>query len=137
MISPKVYEKQIRDLEIEGKEISPKTIDEAKNILEELVNIEKVLERIRYNIRMDIRAIRKDYMEKIKVIGASSKIDSRTGQWSLKNKIKDKRKLIDERDFKIAPYESMEYITEDYLNQIRVAKKYLTTYSKSFKRNKT
>lgn len=137
MISPKVYEKQIRDLEIEGKEISPKTIDEAKYIFEELVNIEKVLERIRYNIRMDIRAIRKDYMEKIKDIGASSTIDSRTGQWSLKNKIKDKRKLIDERDFKIAPYESMEYITEDYLNQIKVAKKYLTTYSKSLKRNKT
>jgi hypothetical protein len=130
MISPKLYEKQIRDLKIEGKEISPKTNDEARIILEELVNIEKILERIRYNIRMDIRAIRKDYMEKIKDIGDSSKKNDRTGKWSIKNKIKEKRQLIDERDFKIAPYESIEYIIDDYLGQIKGAKKYLINFQK-------
>jgi hypothetical protein len=129
MISPKVYQNQIQDLEIEGKEIFPQSKEDASIIFEELKNIEKMLERIRYNIRMDTRTIRKYYMDKIRDIGDSSKFKAGTDKKSLKNKIKEKRKFIDERDLKIAPYESIEYMIDDYLAQIKNAKKYVATYS--------
>ncbi len=130
MISPKVYQNQIQDLEIEGKEIFPQSKEDARIIFEELRNIEKVLEHIRYNIRMDTRVIRKDYMDKIRDIGDSSKFEAGTDKKSLKNKIKEKRKFIDERDLKIAPYESIEYMIDDYLAQIKNAKKYVATLFK-------
>jgi guanylate kinase len=133
MISPKVYQKQIQDLEIEGKEIYPQNNEEAKIIFDELISIEKILERIRYNIRMDTRAIRKEYMTKIKEIGDSSKFKDKISKRPLKNKIKEKRVLIDERDLKIAPYESIEYMIDDYLRQISDSKKYLTNYSRNKK----
>ncbi len=116
MISPKIYHKQIEDLHIDGMIIYPKSSDDATNLMESLIIIEKSLDHIRYNIRMDIRVIRRDYIEKIK------KLDS----YNLsKNKMKKKKKLINERDYKIAPYKSIEYIIEDYLKQIKNAKKYL------------
>jgi hypothetical protein len=130
MISPKIYEKQIQNLGIEGKEIFPKNKDEAIILLDELENIEKILERIRINIRMDIRALRKDYMDKIREIGDSSRPKGNYDKRSLKNKIKDKRELIDERDLMIAPYESIEYLIDDYLTQINDAKSYVMNYLK-------
>lgn len=128
MISPKVYEKQIQDLGIEGMEIFPKNSEEAVILFDELENIEEYLKRIRYNIRMDIRAIRKDYMNKIREIEDYSK--RLYGKKFLKNKIKEKRQLIDERDLIIAPYESIEYMIDGYLKQIKSAKFYVIDYSK-------
>ena len=51
-------------------------------------------------------------------------------QRPMKEKIKDKRNLIDERDLKIAPYESIEYTVDEYLRQIKDIKKYLKNYSR-------
>lgn len=118
MISPRVYQKQIRDLEIEGMEISPKNSRDADALLEKLLSIEKNLEHIKYNIRMDIRAIRRDYIQKIREIENSPKF---------KNKLKEKKQLIYKRDSKIAPYESIEYLIDDYLRQIKSAKSHLYT----------
>ena len=130
MISPKIYEKQIQNLGIEGKEIFPKNKDEALILLDELENIEKILERIRINIRMDIRALRRDYMDKLREIGDFSRAEGKNVKKSLKNKIKEKRDLIDDRDLRIAPYESIEYLIDDYLKQINSAKSYVLDYSK-------
>ena len=130
MISPKVYQQQIQDLGIEGLVVSPGNIEEALILLDALEEIEKILERIRHNIRIDIRAIRIDYMEKIKDIKDSSKVMGLySKQRSMKDKISDKRKLIDERDLKIAPYESIEYTVDEYLRQIKSIKNYLKNYS--------
>ncbi|MEL7669462.1 hypothetical protein [Methanobacterium sp.] len=130
MISPKVYQQQIQDLGIEGLVVSPGNIEEALILLDALEEIEKILERIRHNIRIDIRAIRIDYMEKIKDIKDSSKVMGLySKQRSMKDKISDKRKLIDERDLKIAPYESIEYTVDEYLRQIKNIKNYLKNYS--------
>ena len=130
MISPKVYQQQIQDLGIEGMVVSPRNIEEALILLDALEEIEKILERIRHNIRIDIRAIRLDYMEKIKGIKDSSKVMGiYSKQRPMKDKINDKRKLIDERDLKIAPYESIEYTVDEYLRQIKSIKNYLKNYS--------
>jgi hypothetical protein len=123
MISPKVYDKQIKDLKIEGMEISPNNSDDANILIENLSNIENILERIRYNIRMDIRAIRKTYIKKIKELENSSK-----------RKIKEKKKLIDKRNLEIAPYEEMEYIVDDYLRQINLAKNDITNFLRQQKK---
>jgi len=131
MISPKVYQQQIQDLGIDGMAIFPENTEEASLLLEQLNNMGKVLERIRHNIRIDIRAIRIEYMEKIKEIRDSSKVMGLYDvQRPMKDKINDKRHLIDERDLKIAPYESIEYTIDEYLKQIAEAKTYLTNYSR-------
>ena len=131
MISPKVYQQQIHDLGIEGLVVSPNNTEEASLLLDNLKEIEKVLGRIRHNIRIDIRAIRVDYMEKIKDIKDSSKVMGLySKQRPMKDKINDKRNLIDERDLKIAPYESIEYTVDEYLRQIENVKVYLKNYSK-------
>lgn len=136
MISPKFYQKQIQDLEIEGMEIFPENSEEAIILFDELQNIEKILEHVRYNIRMDIRAIRKDYMNKIREIGNYSKFKEGYDKRSLKNKTNERRQLVNERDLKIAPYESIEYMIDDYLRQIKSAKSYVMDYSKKAIENK-
>ncbi|MEN4018406.1 MAG: hypothetical protein PQ975_09860 [Methanobacterium sp.] len=136
MISPKFYQKQIQDLEIEGMEIFPENSEEAIILFDELQNIEKILEHVRYNIRMDIRAIRKDYMNKIRKIENYSKFKDGYDKRSLKNKTNERRQLVDERDLKIAPYESIEYMIDDYLRQIKSAKSYVMDYSKKAIENK-
>jgi len=136
MISPKFYQKQIQDLEIEGMAIFPENSEEAIILFDELQNIEKILEHVRYNIRMDIRAIRKDYMNKIREIGNSSKFKDGYDKRSLKNKTNERRQLVNERDLKIAPYESIEYMIDDYLRQIKSAKSYVMDYSKKAIENK-
>ena len=133
MISPKLYQQQIQDLGIEGLIVSPKDVEEALILLDAFEETEKILERIRHNIRIDIRAIRIDYIEQIKNIKDSSKVMGLySKQRSMKDKISDKRKLIDERDLKIAPYESIEYTVDEYLKQIKNVKKYLKNYSKNY-----
>ena len=131
MISPKVYQQQIQDLGIDGLVVSPENTEEALILLDAFEETEKILERIRHNIRIDIRAIRVDYLEKIKGIKDSSKVMGLySKQRPMKEKIKDKRNLIDERDLKIAPYESIEYTVDEYLRQIKDIKKYLKNYSR-------
>jgi len=130
MMSPEFYRKQIQDLEIEGKEIFPENGEEAIILFDELQNIEKILKHIKYNIRIDIRIIRKDYMNKIREIRNSSKFKRRSDKRSLKNKINKKKQLIDEKDLKIAPYEYIEYIIDDYLRQIKISKSYVIDYLK-------
>ena len=67
-MSPKKYRKQLFDLGIEGMEIDASTIDNAMDTLNQLNELEKVLNKMRYNVRADIRNIRLDYMGKLQEI---------------------------------------------------------------------
>lgn len=118
MISPKVYHQQIDDLDIEGMLVFADTANEASILLDRLENIGKILEKIRVNVRMDIRNIRREYMDKIKLLENDPEI-------SRKNKIKEKKVLVEEREINIAPYEAIEILVEDYLRQIKDAKIYV------------
>lgn len=118
MISPKVYHQQIDDLDIEGMLVFADTANEASILLDRLENIGKILEKIRVNVRMDIRNIRREYMDKIKLLENDPEI-------SRKNKIKEKKVLVEEREINIAPYEAIEILVEDYLMQIKDAKIYV------------
>lgn len=131
MISPNVYQQQIQDLRIEGMIVFPENTEEAADLLEELINAEKILERIRHNLRIDIRTIRVEYMEKIREIQDSSRVMGLYDKpRTMKDMLKEKRSLIRERDLKIIPYESIEYTIDEYLKQIKDAKLYLINYSR-------
>lgn len=124
MLSPKLYQKQISELGIEGMIVLAEDADEASQLLEELQKAESILSRIRINIRMDIRAIRREFIEKIK------KTEQPVKGFNVKEKIeksrlKEKKHLIIERDLMIAAYESIEDTVEDYLAQIQHSKVYL------------
>jgi len=124
MISPKLYRKQINELGIEGMIVLAENADEANKLLDELQKAESILSRIRINIRMDIRAIRREFMEKIKNTEQPS-MGFNVNQKIEKSKLKEKKHLIIERDLMIAAYESIEDTVEDYLNQIQHSKVYL------------
>ncbi len=122
MISPKVYEKQINELGIEGMIVAAENSEEASNLLDALQDVEKLLIRIKANVRMDIRVIRKKFIEKIKKIDDSSK---KSREKPLKIKIMEKKALSEERDLQIAPYETIESTIDHYLYQIKEATDYL------------
>ncbi len=124
MISPKLYQKQISELGIEGMMVFAENADEASQLLEELQKAESILSRIRINIRMDIRAIRREFMEKIKKTEQPAR-GFNSNQKIEKSKLKEKKHLIIERDLMIAAYESIEDTVEDYLTQIQHSKVYL------------
>ena len=72
-MGPKQYRKQIFELGIEGMEVNVSTIDDAMFTLNEIKEIEKILIKIRYNVRSDIRRIRLEYMTKLQGIDQSGK----------------------------------------------------------------
>jgi len=125
MISPNIYRKQIDDLEIEGMMVIAENAEEAHNLLDELETMEKMLDRIRVNVRMDIRAIRREYLEKIKNAEKSAHTKD-------KSKIKEKKFLVIERGLKLASYESIEDTIEDYLFQIKNANVYLKSVIREY-----
>lgn len=72
-MGPKQYRKQIFELGIEGMEVNVSTIDDAMFTLNEIKEIEKILIKIRYNVRSDIRRIRLEYMTKLQGIDQSER----------------------------------------------------------------
>jgi hypothetical protein len=128
VIGPKKYRQHLLDLGIEGMEIDTSTIDNAMNTLNELNEIEKVLKKIRYNVRTDIRKIRLDYMTKLQEVDKSANI--KTGIFRKKKKpvseiVKEKKKLIKERNITIATYDVVENTIDDYLDQIENSRYYI------------
>ena len=126
MFSPKKYRKQLLDLGIEGMEIDVSTIDNAMTTLNELNEIEKILKKIRYNVRADIRKIIRDYFTKLKDLDESNnKKGLISRKKSISKIIKEKKRLIKERNLTIAIYEVVENTIDDYLDQIENSRSYI------------
>jgi hypothetical protein len=127
MIGPKKYRKQLFDLGIEGMEINVSTIDNAMDTLNELNEIEKVLKKIRYNVRADIRRIRLDYMAKLQEVDKSA--NKKSGIFGRKKSVskivQEKKMLTKERNLTIATYDVVENTIDDYLDQIENSKYYI------------
>jgi hypothetical protein len=128
VIGPKKYRQHLLDLGIEGMEIDTSSIDTAMKTLNELNEIEKILKKIRYNVRTDIRKIRLDYMSKLQEVDKSASI--KTGIFRKKTKpvsqvVKEKKKLIKERNITIATYDVVENTIDDYLDQIENSRYYI------------
>jgi hypothetical protein len=127
MLGPKKYRKQLLDLGVEGMEIDVSTIDNAMDTLNTLNEMEKILKKIRYNVRTDIRRIRLDYMTKLQEVDRSA--DKKTGFFGRKKSVskivQEKKSLTKERNLTIATYDVVENTIDDYLDQIENSKYYI------------
>jgi hypothetical protein len=126
-MGPKKYRKQLLDLGIEGMEIDASTIDNAMDTLNQLNELENVLNKMRYNIRADIRNIRLDYMGKLQEIDKTS--GEKQGLFRRKKSVstivQEKKKLTKERNLTIATYDVVENTIDDYLDQIEQSRYYI------------
>ncbi|HEX7467925.1 MAG TPA: hypothetical protein VF324_04985 [Methanobacterium sp.] len=127
MLGPKKYRKQLLELGIEGMEIDVSTIDVAMDTLNQLNEMEKILKKIRLNVRADIRNIRLEYVTKLKEVDQTA--DVKKGLFSRKKSVsqitEEKKKLTRERNLTIATYDVVENTIDDYLDQIENSKYYI------------
>lgn len=126
-MSPKKYRQQLLDLEIDGFEIDTSTIDNAMETLNKLNELEKILNKIRYNVRADIRTIRMDYMGKLQEVdrSANEKQGLLRRKKSVSQVVKEKKVLTKERNLTIATYAVVENTIDDYIDQIEQSKYYI------------
>ncbi len=127
MISPKKYRQQLLDLEIDGFEIDVSTIDNAMDTLNKLNELEKILSKMRYNLRADIRLIRLDYMGRLQELDqtANEKQGLFRRKKSVSKLVQEKKALTKERNLTIATYSVVENTIDDYLDQIEQSKYYI------------
>jgi hypothetical protein len=123
MFGPNTYRKQLEELGIDGMEIDVSTMEKAMETLNYLGDLESVLKKFRLNIRTDIRQIRKDYLKLMKEIEEAPQKNRRFGRKS--DKTTKKKSLVKERTTKIAAYELVENMIDNYLVQIEDARIYI------------
>ncbi|GAB4306453.1 MAG: hypothetical protein Kow0019_01320 [Methanobacteriaceae archaeon] len=129
VLDPKFYREQITNLEIEGLNLNVNSVADSLQLLVKLRKIEKTLVKIKYNIRMDMRSIRKEYLNKIEELNKPVKVMKVFNRkLNKKDSLKYKKKIVDERDNKIKPYELLERLIDDYLLQIHDARNNLEKY---------
>jgi len=116
VIDPRFYKEQVEELGIEGIEIDPSSEEEALKILREVEDAIRNLKRIRYNLHMDMRLIRREYLEKMR-------------DPDIRGDVKRRRALMDERDDLLGPYEGVDRIIETLLEQLEDASIFLREYA--------
>lgn len=116
VIDPRFYKEQVEELGIEGIEIDPSSEEEALRILREVEDAIRNLKRIRYNLHMDMRLIRREYLEKMR-------------DPDVRGDVKRRRALMDERDNLLGPYEGVDRIINTLLEQLEEASIFLREYA--------
>ncbi|WP_281774539.1 hypothetical protein [Methanobacterium formicicum] len=124
-MDPKVYQQQLYELGIDGMEIDVSTIERAMRTLNELEEYEGVLKKMRHNIRMDIRNIRKEYLGILKELNPSPEEKRKSSAKEVQKRIKKKKSILKKRDSKIKSYEIIENTVDSYLTQIDDARIYI------------
>ena len=125
MFGPKFYQQQLDELGIDGMEIDVSTIKEAMQTLNELEEYEDILKKMRHNIRVDIRNIRKEYLLILKELNPSAEDKQKESARKVQKRIKKKKGVLKKRDAKIKSYEIMENMVDNYLTQIDDARIYI------------
>jgi hypothetical protein len=125
-MNPRTYRQQIYDTGIEDMEINVSSIEKSMRTLHKLNDIEDVLTKIRYNLRSDIRKLRLEYIKKMQDVdelalkkGLFRKKMSVEKIYQMKKSVKQDRKV------KIAAYEIIETMIENYLTQINDSRNYI------------
>jgi hypothetical protein len=126
MNGPKLYREQIDDLGIEDFEIDVSSIEAAMSTLNKLADMEDILKKIKYNLHIDIRKIRMDYLKKFRELDEYSKKPGRLRRKTPSEKRTEKKKsLIKKRDLEIKSYEIIEKTINYYLKQIKDSRAYI------------
>jgi translation initiation factor IF-2 len=125
MLNPKKYRIYINELAIDDLELDVSTSSnciETLNAIEEIIDI---LNKLKYNVRMDLRNIRKNYLMLMKEVENSPSKKGRFRGWKSSSKLTQKKDLKKKRDLKIASYEEIEELIDDYLCILEDAKDYV------------
>ena len=128
-MNPKIYRKQISEIGIEDMVIDVSSLQKAMETMSKLDDLEKVLDKIKFNLHTDMRNLRVEYMKKIQNVDESSKKKGLFGRKkSVDSIVKKKKTLKKERSANIAAYEIIENLVNDYLNQIEESRRYIKNY---------
>jgi hypothetical protein len=119
ILSPKEYQKMIRELDIENVELKTSSLFEAKTTLVQLLRLEENLHEIRNSVSGDIRSIKLKHL--------NSGYANKSSLFGLRRtKISTKRMSMNTKcDREAGPYKHILDIIDDYLEQIENAKNYI------------
>lgn len=119
ILSPKEYQKIIRELDIENIELKTSSLFEAKTTLVQLLRLEENLYEIRNSVSGDIRAIKLKHL--------TSGYANKSSLFGLRRtKISTKRMSMNIKcDKEAGPYKHILDIIDEYLEQIEAAKNYI------------
>ena len=125
-MNPRTYRQQISNSGIEDMEINVSSLENSMRTLHKLNDLEDLLTKIRYNLRVDIRILRLEYIKKMQDI---DELALKKGLFRKKmsvEKIYQKKKSVkQERKVNIAAYEIIETMIENYLTQINDSRNYI------------
>ncbi len=125
-MNPRTYRQQIYNSGIEDMEIDVSSLEKSMRTLHKLNDLEDLLTKIRYNLRVDIRILRMEYIKKMQEV---DELALKKGLFRKKmsvEKIYQKKKSVkQERKVNIAAYEIIETMIENYLTQINDSRNYI------------
>jgi len=128
-MNPKIYRKQIAEIGIEDMVIDVSSLQNAMQTMMELDELEKVLNKIKFNLHTDIRNLRVEYMQKMQDIDESANKKGFLGRKKSNEAIvKEKKALKKERGANIAAYEIIEDLLNNYLTQIEESRIYIRNH---------
>lgn len=116
VIDPRIYKEQVEELGVEGLEINPSNREEALELLEEVEGYIKNLKRIRYNLHMDMRIIRRQYLERMR-------------DPEVKGDLRKRKSILDERDDILGPYEGVDRMIDALLEELDESAQFLREYA--------
>jgi hypothetical protein len=100
---------------------------DATTSLIHLKEYQRILRQIKYNIRLDARKIRREYITKIDVLSESFKENKQSDK-----KFKEaKKKLLKEKEELVAPYDALDNLIDGYIVQIDDSKIFLREFIKN------
>ncbi|PKL67397.1 MAG: hypothetical protein CVV28_05910 [Methanobacteriales archaeon HGW-Methanobacteriales-1] len=126
-MNPKHYKEQIEKLGIDGFEIKPESLMDATTILIRLKEYQRILRQIKYNLRIDARNIRREYITKTDELNKSLKENKKSDKKSKEAK----KKLLKEKEELVAPYDSLDNLIDGYMVQIEDSKIFLREFIKN------
>jgi len=128
-MNPKYYHRQIAEIGIEDMVIDVSSLQKAMETMNELDELEKVLNHIKFNLRTDIRNLRVEYMQMIQEAdGLINKRSILGRKKTIDDVMRKKKALKKERNTNIAAYEIIENLINDYLKQIDESRLYIKNH---------
>ena len=128
-MNPKIYRKQIAEIGIEDMVIDVSSLQNAMQTMMELDELEKVLNKIKFNLHTDIRNLRVEYMQKMQDVDESANKKGFLGRKKSNEAIvREKKALKKERGANIAAYEIIEDLVNNYLAQIEESRIYIRNH---------
>lgn len=128
-MNPKIYRKQIAETGIEDMVIDVSTIHRAMETMSDLDELENILNKIKYNLNIDIRNLRIEYIGLMQE--AEELLNTKTFLGRKKTRedvVKKKKELRKQRDIEIASYEIIEDLVNNYLTQIKESRVYIRNH---------